>query len=203
MIPAWLLDGFAALMLVTAAVSATRLAVAPWARRSHGADNDIAHLLTGIAMAGMLAASVTTLSSGAWEATFSVLTAWFAWRLARDTRVNGIRSMASGHSAMHVLHCGAMVYLFVALRASAGMQMPGMGSGVAQSVEYPVLAVAFSAASACFSAWDLGQLSRQRHIPLASEVRLAPRGLLLSPAAAATCRIAMGVTMAFMLLIMI
>jgi hypothetical protein len=130
--PAWLLDSFAALMLVIAAVGTTRLAAArlasahslsvaeptgsrPWPHGSSGADNDVAHLLMGIAMVGMLAASVTTLPSRAWEATFSVLTAWFAWRIARDARVNGIRSLASGHSAVHVLHCGAMLYLFAAI----------------------------------------------------------------------------------------
>jgi hypothetical protein len=37
----------------------------------------------------------------------------------------------------------------------------------------------------------------------APETRLAPQGLLLSPAVTVGCRIAMGVTMAFMLIIMI
>ena len=78
--PAWLLDIFTAFMLVVAAVNATRLVVArlpagrlwvvkptgprSWLRGSGGADNDTAHLLMGIAMAGMLAASVTTLPRG-------------------------------------------------------------------------------------------------------------------------------------------
>jgi hypothetical protein len=102
MSPAWLLDILAALMLVVAAVSATRLATArspanrlsaaePTGSRSSprgsgGADTDIAHLLMCIAMAGMLAPSVKTLPPHAWEAIFGLLTAWFAWRFVGDTR---------------------------------------------------------------------------------------------------------------------
>jgi hypothetical protein len=86
----------APVMLVLAAVSATRLA-AVWLpihqlsavdptgsrsapRDSCGADTGIAHLLMGIAMAGMLAPDVNALPPQAWEAIFGVLAAWFAWR---------------------------------------------------------------------------------------------------------------------------
>lgn len=257
--PAWLLDTFAALMLVVAAVSAIRLIagrlpagrlsvaelIGPYARLrgSDGADNDIAYLLMGIAMAGMLAASVTTLPSRAWETIFSVLTAWFAWRVARDTRLNGIRSVAGGHSAVHLFQCAAMVYLFAAVATSASMEMTGMGSGAAQSLQFPVLADAFAAVFVCYTVWDLGQLAGRRHsreaaasagaVPVgdtahtagmaaltatapsntmkfraeasrsvASDAALPPRALLLSPAATVASRIAMSVTMAFMLLTM-
>ena len=89
MTPAWILDIFAAVMLVVAAVSAARLVAArPW---QHGsvvlADTDIAHLLMAIAMAGMLAASLQTLPNGAWEVIFGVLTAWFGYRVTRDARI--------------------------------------------------------------------------------------------------------------------
>ena len=68
MTPSWILDIFAALMLVVAAVSAGRLVVAqPWrqgAQRTALADIDVAHLLMAIAMAGMLTASLQTLPTG-------------------------------------------------------------------------------------------------------------------------------------------
>jgi len=102
MSPAWLLDILAALMLVLAAVRATRLATArlpadrlsaaePTGSRSSprgsgGADTDIAHLLMCIAMAGMLAPSVKALPPHAWGAIFGLLTAWFAWRLVGETK---------------------------------------------------------------------------------------------------------------------
>jgi hypothetical protein len=247
-------------MLVVAAMSATRLAVArlpasrlsaaeqtgsrSWLRASGGADADIAHLLMGIAMAGMLAAGARTLSPRAWVVIFGMLTAWFAWRSTRGTRVNGARSLASGHCALPLFHSAAMVYMFAALTTSGGMQMTGMGSGVAQSLRYPPLALAFALVLACYSAWDLCQLSGQRKSlraatsvgaapaddtaptaraailtattpgitmqfgakassPVASGSTMSPRALLQFPAATTACRIAMGATMVFMLLIMI
>lgn len=214
MSPAWLLDILAALMLVVAAVSGTRLATAglptsrlsvaePAGSRSSangsgGADTDIAHLLMGIAMAGMLAPSVKTLPPYAWEAIFGLLTAWFAWRLVGDTKVNGLRSLVSEHRAVHLFHCAVMVYMFVALTTSDDRCMTGSGSGMALLLEYP-LALAFAFVLVCYSVWDLvGQLSGRRYsLRGAPSAGAAPAG---DTAPTASCRFVMGVTMAFMLL---
>jgi hypothetical protein len=226
MSPAWLLDILAALMLVVMAVSATRLATArlpanrlsaaePVGSRSSprgsgGADTDIAHLLMCIAMAGTLTPSVKTLPPHAWEAVFGLLTAWFAWHLVGDTKVNGFRSLVSGHRAAHLFHCAAMVYMFAVLTTSSvmdmtgmgtGMDMTGMGSGMARSLKDPPLALAFAFVLVCYSVWDLlGQLSGRRYsLGVASSAGAAPAG---DTAPTVACRITMGVTMAFMLLIM-
>ena len=92
-IPAWILDIFAAVMLLVAAVSAGQLVVARAWTRAGARDADIAgsHLLMGIAMAGMLVASLSTLPNAAWEAIFAVMTAWFAWCLWRESRGHGRR----------------------------------------------------------------------------------------------------------------
>jgi hypothetical protein len=221
MSPAWLLDILAALMLVVAAVSATRLATAwlpanrlPAAeptgsrsspRGSGGADTDIAHLLMGIAMAGMLAPSAKALPPHAWEVIFGLLTAWFAWRLVGDTKLNGLRSLVSGHRAAHLFHCAAMVYMLVPLTTldgmdTTGMDMTAMCSGMARSLKYPVLALAFAFVLVCYNGWDVfGQLSGQRYsLGVAPSAGTAPAG----DTATVACHIAMGVTMAFMLLIM-
>jgi Domain of unknown function (DUF5134) len=217
MSPVWLFDILAVLMLVTAAVSATRLATARLpanrlsaveptgsrssSRGSGGADTDIAHLLMCIAMAGMLAAGVKTLPPPAWEAIFFLLTAWFAWRLVGDTKVNDLRSLVSGHRTAHLFHCAAMAYMFAALTTSDEMDMTGMGSGIAQSLKYPALALAFAFVLVCYSVWDVrGQLSGRRY-----RRGVAPSGGVVTTgdtAATAACRIAIGLTMAFMLLIM-
>jgi hypothetical protein len=217
MSPAWLLDLLAALMLVVAAVSAIRLPTA-WLpanrlsaaqptgsrlslRGSGGADTDIAHLLMGIAMAGMLAPGVETLPPHAWEAIFGLLTAWFAWRLVGDTRLNDLRSLVSGHRAAHLFHCAAMVYMLVPLTTSDGMDMTAMCSGMARPLKFLALARAFAFVLVCYSGWDvLGQLSGQRcSFGVAPSAGAAPVG---DTAPTVACRIAMGVTMAFMLLIM-
>ena len=263
MIPSWILDIFAAVMLVVAAVSAARLVTArPWQRGPRPAalaDIDIAHLLMGIAMAGMLVSGLRTLPNGVWEVVFGVMTAWFGYRVVRDLQVSGARALAGGHCAPHLIHAGAMVYMFVALSApmthgSGGMG--GMGGGMSGmgTLSLPFLAFLFALVLVGYSIWDLDQLSGPGaggHYSLAA-ARVAPPGPVLAgvgatarPGAAAavpvaepassalaaeaaeeapavppasapadgtgvlapwvatSCRIAMGVTMAFMLIIMI
>jgi len=261
--PAWLLDILAALMLVVAAVSAARLVTTrPW-RTGGGAiaaqagpDVDVAHLLMAIAMAGMLAASLATLSNAAWDVIFGLMTAWFAWRVWRDTRANGVRALAGGHCAPHLVHSAAMLYMFAALTgpAAGGSGMSGMGASAGSSMQtlrYPTLAFVFALILVGYSAWDLDRLSGRRYGLAGATVSLAPahvpamaaaepagataagpvatgeaavasappaadvvpawtrgrgpgvRALLLSPGTTVGCRIVMGLTMAFMLVIMI
>jgi hypothetical protein len=263
MIPSWILDIFAAIMLVVAAVSAVRLAAArPWRRgaRRALADIDVAHLLMAIAMAGMLAASLRTLPNGAWTGIFAVLTALFAYRVVQDAQISGVRALAGGHCAPHLTHAAAMVYMFAALNApmAHGSGMSGMGgaAGTMGTLSVPLLAFIFALLLIGYGIWDLDQLSgpgASGHYSLAA-ARVTTSGAVLvgvgapsgsgpgaaalasqassqalpapvaGPAVAADgtrdrakatghgvlapwvatgCRIAMGVTMAFMLLIMI
>ncbi len=186
MTPSWILDIFAVLMLVVAAVSAGRLVVAqPWRRGAQGAalaDIDVAHLLMAIAMAGMLTASLQTLPNGAWEVIFGLLTAWFAYRVARDVQVSGARALAGGHCAPHLIHAAAMLYMFLALAAPAahGSGMSGMGgaAGTMGTLSLPFLAFIFALALIGYSIWDLDQLSgpgTSGHYSLAV-ARVAPAG---------------------------
>ena len=262
MTPAWILDIFAAIMLVVAAVSAARLVAArPWrgGRGAALADIDVAHLLMAIAMAGMLASSLQTLPNGAWEVIFVVLMAWFAYRVIRDLPVSGVRALAGGHCAPHLIHAASMLYMFLALTAptahgSGGMG--GMGGGSMGTLEFPTLAFVFTLLLIGYSIWDLDQLSGPGtigHYSLAA-TRVAPVPVLagvssggsaagpggrepgpaaagpdalgpdesgslppvrgggpadgqgrgvLTPWVAISCRIAMGVTMAFVLVILI
>jgi hypothetical protein len=265
MTPASILDVFAALMLAVAVTSAARLAAArPWQRGSLLTDTDVAHLLMAIAMAGMLAASLTTLPNAAWEVIFALMTAWFACRVAVDARTHGVRALAGGHCAPHLVHSAAMLYMFAALAAPAagGDGMSGMGAApgsAMQALRYPTLAFGFALILIGYSIWDIDQLSGRRYstaparVPLARVAAFVPaiagaeptarppgpqtlagsqaggvpsrsapsataapeagrsvdasgaaaRGLLLSPAVTVGSRIAMGVTMALMLLLII
>ena len=259
MIPSWILDIFAAIMLVVAAVSAARLVAArPWQHRTRPAalaDIDVAHLLMAIAMAGQLVPGLQTLPDGAWQVIFAVMTAWFGYRVIRDAQVSGVRALAGGHCAPHLIHAGAMLYMFAAVSAPAAHGSGGMGgmSGMG-TLSLPFLALLFALALVGYTIWDLDQLSgpgATGHYSLGA-VRVAPTGPVLAgvgatarpggtapvavaepagPAVAAetaaeapevppasapadgtgvlapwvatSCRIAMGVTMAFMLVIMI
>jgi hypothetical protein len=240
MSPAWVLDVFAALMLVVAALSAVRLTAARLRHnRPAAVSADVAHLLMAIAMAGMLAASLATLPGTAWEVAFWLLTAWFAWQAWLDARVNGARALAGGHWTPHLVHSGAMLYMLLALTTPAGgAGMGGMGgmagpAGTAtQALKYPALAFAFALILAGYSVWDLDHLSGRRYAlagagapsvtsdsvtATASVVDAGAdqdfpgkrpdspgvRALLLSSGTTVGCRVVMGVTMAFMLIIML
>jgi Domain of unknown function (DUF5134) len=226
MTPAWLLDLVAAVMLTVAAVSAARLAAArPWRPGAVVIDTDVAHLLMAIAMAGMLTPGLTTLPDAAWEVIFGLMTVWFAARVLTDARASGVRSLAGGHCAPHLVHSAAMLYMFLALTAPAtglsgmsGMGAVPAGSG-AMALRVPTLAFVFALILVGYSVWDLDQLSGRRYALAAARVPLggtaavavaspgpapvAPRagGLLLSPGVTVGCRITMGIAMVFMLVI--
>jgi hypothetical protein len=266
MTPAEILDALAALMLAVAAVSTARIGLArPWRKGAVVTDTDVSHLFMGIAMAGMLAPGLATLPGAAWKAIFALLTAWFGYRVIRDAGSNGMRALAAGHCAPHLVHSAAMLYMFLALAAAAGGPgMGGMGGGSAgQALRYPALAFVFALILIGYAIWDLDQLSGERYRRAGASLSLAgvpgtagpalaaaepgtltsgavlpgdfaqaagtgaapaetadaetadagttPPGTaldgrsawLLSPATTMACRIAMGATMAFMLLIMI
>jgi Domain of unknown function (DUF5134) len=268
-IPSFVLGFFAALMLLVAAVSAGRLALdRPWRRGIMDAGVDGAHVLMGIAMAGMLVASLGTLPNGVWTAIFAVMTAWLAWCVYRESRGGSLRVLVDSHHAPHLVHSAAMVYMFAAITAPAvghGSGMAGLGGagGGMSTLAVPVLAFIFAILLAGYSVVDLDRLSGPApHGSYLSAVGPAPAGaatasaaagsgivspgvasaatvrseggvatlaeqaaspaesagasagspgggggsvrdLLLNPRTAAGCRIAMGVTMAFMLVIMI
>ena len=226
MTPAWILDTFAAIMLLVAAVSAVRLVAArPWQRGAVITDTDISHLLMGIAMAGMLAGSLASLPDDAWAVVFGVLAVWFGYRVVRDYQASGARALAGGHCAPHLVHSAAMLYMFLAItsRAAGGSGMSGMSA-----LSVPTLGFVFALILAGYSIWDLDQLASFRHGLVAAAAGAAsfalagtPGGSLGSAAAAAGggrsglmavldspgtvvgCRIAMGVTMTLMLILMI
>lgn len=234
MSPVWLLDALAGLMLVVAAVSATRLASArlptirvwmaePTGFRSSpcgssGADTDVAYVLMCIAMAGMLVASLKTLQLQTWVVIFGLLTVWFACCLVGDIKAGGLPLVVRGHRAAHLLHCAAMVYMVAAVTPSDSMELAGMCGGLAQSPRFTTLALVFGFVLVWHTVWDLlGQPSLRRYsLGVAPLAGAAPAGdtapkvcaaniawahvVQRSPAATTACRVAMGVTMAFMLL---
>jgi hypothetical protein len=127
----------------------------------------------------------------------------------------------------HLAHSAAMLYMFLALTASATSGGSGMGASATQILKLPTLAFCFALVLVGYSVWDLDQLSGQRYslvsanaslagaAPAGAAVLAAParsgnenakpevRAVLLSPGMTVGGRIVMGVTMALMLLIMI
>jgi hypothetical protein len=183
--------------------SAARLAVArPWRRDIGGREIDIAHVLMGIAMAGMLTPSLTVLPDGAWDIIIGALTAWFVFRLAGDFRGRSVRVRVFARRAPLLLHLSAMLYMLLALPAltavGSGMGgMGGMGGPSGSPLHYPTLAFVFAMLLAGSTVRDVDRLSGGHCVMAGSS------GVLLSARTTLGCRIVAGVTMALMLLIMI
>lgn len=243
--PAFLTGIFTAFMLVVALVTAARLVVAwAWRRGGIALDGDISHLLMAVAMAVMLTPGPPTLSDAAWAVVFGLLTAWFGYQAARGARVSGPRDLAGGSCAPHLVHCAAMLYMFLAITATGGRMrgMAGMGgaSGAGMHMlRYPTLAFAFALILIGYAVRDLdqwpvasGRLSVAAAQPVLAgavagnggtranlaaasagtgqvlageavrDISGAERAVL-SGAVTTACRVAMGVTMALMLFLMI
>ena len=169
MTPAWVLDSFAAIMLVVAGISAGRLLVArSWSGLAPDADIDVAHILMGIAMAGMLASGLRTLSNGVWVAVFGVVTTWFAWRVAAEARsTTAASAMRGGHHVPHLLHGAAMIYMFAALTGAAssgGAGPSGMGgmSGGMGTLRLPTIGFVFVLLMIGWAVFDVDQLTGAR-----------------------------------------
>jgi Domain of unknown function (DUF5134) len=230
--PSWLTGILAALMIATAAYCVSRLIISRTTGRAAEHDVDLAHAVMGVAMAGMLVTRLNPLPNQVWAVLFGGATAWFGWRVTRAYRAR----RAAGHHVPHLVMCGAMVYMLLAVAvvrsgsAAGRMAMGGTGG------HFPVLALAFSLFMFGYVVWEADRL------PALAAVRPAPapapadgpgaaagdlshpghatrpgrsgtmgmmgtRGTLsrgpLSPRLAACCQIAMGITMGYMLILML
>jgi hypothetical protein len=225
--PAWILEIFAAVMFLIAEVSAGQLVIArAWTRRDIAdADVAVSRLLVGIAVAGMLVPGLSILPNAAWEVAFAVMTAWLAWRLWLESRGRGA-AMVRGHYAPPLVQSAAMLYIFAALAgqsesSTGGMAgMAGWSSSGLPALHAPTLALIFALLLVAFAVHDLDRRAGvdgyfrtvgRPLVPAGSALAAAATGpaaytaerLLLSPAVVKGCQVTIGVTMAFILIIMI
>lgn len=243
--PAWLSYIFAAIMLAVAGYCATRLVAARWWHRLTDLDADGAHVVMGVAIAGMLVAGLSFLSAGVWEGVFAVGAMWFGWQAVRARRGAPQSQWRCPQPVPYLVECGAALYLFAAIpvlsSASGGSGMSGMsGMGPAVSaIESRFSLLAFALALFMFG-WAVWVVDRLRvgtaAVPAAAvpggdgprdpgtsmtasgpvadgpEPRGAARagcaddgrpGGYLAPRCAAMCKVAMGVTMGYMLILML
>ena len=219
--PVWLTAIFAAASLAVAVYCAGRLVVARGWHRLTELDTDGAHVVMGVAMAGMLASGLRTLPSAIWEVVFAAAAVWFGYRMLQGRRGAQPSPWRSSHPLPHLVECAAMVFMFLILPASAaagaatsGMSMTMTATesrfsfltlplalylfgyvvwlGDRVTLHAPALAMATAAASAG-SGPGYGNGSPS---PESARAYLAPR-------CAAICKITMGITMGYMLILML
>jgi hypothetical protein len=202
--PSWLAGVFAAVMLATAVFSAGRLALSRLRGRAAEPDADMLHVVMGTAMAGMLVPRLNPLPGGVWAVLFGVAAAWFGWQSIR-----GWGRGVAGHGQCrypipHLVECAAMVYMFLPSAGPApvggghGMAMPGMSvpGGL------PVLPVVLTLLMVGCVVWATDSLTSR--VPAAAAGVPGQAGPeTLAPRLAAGGKIAMGITMGYMLMLMV
>ncbi|WP_160311537.1 DUF5134 domain-containing protein, partial [Streptacidiphilus melanogenes] len=145
-IPFWLADGFAAVMLVTAAYCVGRLLLARRLGRSVEHEIDVVHVLTGVAMAGMLVPGLDPLGGAVWTGVFAATALWFTARtvLVWHRSEPGGRAASLRRHLPHLVLSGAMLYMYVAApggAAGSGGAGTGMGTASASAARYPTAAL--------------------------------------------------------------
>jgi hypothetical protein len=145
--PAWLTGIFAALMLTVAVYCAGRLIAARRWRRPTEVDTDVGHVLMGVAMAGMLAASLRIMPAVIWEPVFGAGALWFGSQALRARRGALTSPWRCLHPTPHMVECAAMLYMFLILPTlsaqASGAGMGGMsGSAIASRFSFLALVLA-------------------------------------------------------------
>ena len=227
--PAWLTGIFAGLMITVAAYCASRLVVARWSRRPTDVDSDGVQVVMGVAMAGMLVTGLRFLPAGVWEAVFAAAAAWFAWRFIRVRRGAPLSQWRSPQPGPYLVECGAMLYMYLALPAVA-VAARGAATGTRFSFLALVLALfilgyvvwvsdripapAFAVAGAAPATGPPEESGARMNVTAPESAGAAPHGgagaarrrqgrSYLAPRCAAMCKIAMGVTMGYILILML
>ncbi len=208
--PGWLSGIFAALMLTVATYCAGRLLAARWWHRPTELDTDGAHIVMGVAMAGMLVAGLRTLPAGMWEGVFAAGAAWFGWQTLRSRRGAPLSSWRCLHAAPHLVECAAMLYMFLLLPASAVKRTAvGMAAMTASpnGSRFSFLALLMALFLLGYVVWLGDRLTV--HAPALAlagqrpDTDPVPGRRYLAPRCAVLCKIAMGITMGYMLILML
>jgi Domain of unknown function (DUF5134) len=221
--PAWLTGTFAAASLAVAVYCAGRLIAARRWRRPTELDTDGAHVVMGAAMAGMLVSGLRTLPSTIWEAVFAAGAAWFGYRMLQARRGARLSPWRTSHPLPHLVECGAMVFMFLILPASAPVE--GTAGGVSMTMtatesRFSFLTLPLALFLFGYVVW-LGDRVTVYAPALATATGdarpAAGSGFAATPAAPATpatpsylaprcavmCKITMGITMGYMLILML
>jgi len=212
--PAWLTAIFAAASLAVAVYCAGRLVVARRGHRPTELDTDGAHVIMGVAMAGMLVSGLRTLPSAIWEVVFAAGAAWFGYRMLQARRGAQPSPWRSSHPLPHLVECAAMVFMFLILPASAAARGIAM---TATESRFSFLTLPLALFLFGYVVWPGDRVTL--HVPAlaiaapAGDTRpaigsgsgsgFAATQSYLAPRCAAICKITMGITMGYMLILML
>jgi hypothetical protein len=241
--PSWLAGIFAAVMILTGAYSASRLAISRLRGRATEFDADALHAVMGAAMAGMLVPRLNVLPASAWVAVFGIAAAWFGWHAVRTRGLGAAAYSPRSFPVPHLIECAAMLYMLLSAQGSrpvhGGDGMAGMGASAGPAGSFPALAAVLALFMLGYVLWTTDRLTtlaraktaatspgRQPDrqpaalVSVAAPIRGAsgatalpaaamsrhhdPAGRpMLAPKLAACGKIAMSITMGYMLILML
>jgi hypothetical protein len=214
--PAWLTGIFAAAGLAVAVYCAGRLIAARRWRRPTELDTDGAHVVMGVAMAGMLVSGLRTLPSAIWQVVFAAGAAWFGYRMLQARRGARSSPWRSSHPLPHLVECAAMVFMFLILPAT----VTAAASATSTSMTMTATESRFSFLTLPLALFLFGYVVWiGDRVTLHAPALAAPAGdtrpgigsgpgfaatpSYLAPRCAAICKITMGITMGYMLILML
>ena len=214
--PAWLTGIFAAASLAVAVYCSGRPIAARRWRRPTELDTDGAHVIMGVAMAGMLVSGLRTLPSAIWEVAFAAGAAWFGYRMLQARRGARPSPWRSSHPLPHLVECAAMVFMFLILPASAAVEGTARGMAMtATESRFSFLTLPLAVFLFGYVVWvgDRVALYVPALAAATGDARSAAGSgsgpgsaatpYYLAPRCAAICKITMGITMGYMLILML
>lgn len=172
-------------------------------------DTDGVHFLMGVSMTGMLAPRLNPIPIGWWEAVFALAAAWFAARTIRIRHGSAATAWRCPHPLPHLVESGAMLAMLLAAQNPAhgttdqGMAMPGMGAGPAPR-QFPVLGLFLAMFMVGYVVWLGYRLTLPSPAPVgATGHDTVAHATPHAPRLAACYKIAMGITMVYVLITML
>jgi hypothetical protein len=210
--PGWLTGLLTAVMLTVAAYNATRLVAAPRWGRAAELDADGVHVVMGVAMAGMLTPGLSFAPARLWQAFFAASGLWFGYQYLRTRRGTPLgiplRPRRCPHPLPHLIECAAMV-LMLALPAAAAATAAtagttGMGTALTgTAARLSPLTLLLALFMVGYVMWLGNNLSALAPANGVTGTTTSATSAYLAPRCAACCKIAMGVTMGYMLVVML
>jgi hypothetical protein len=201
--PAWIADALAVVMIATAVYCVSRIATARRWRRPTEYDVDGVHVVMGVAMAGMLVPRLSLVGGGAWAVVFGGAATWFGAQTVRGYRRRR-RENRSAHHVPPLLASGAMLYMVLALPAAgAAGGRAGLSMGAGTGAGFPALALVLALALIGYVIWTTDRLTSLAPVAVTGTQVRAVTGPPMSLRLAACCDIVMGLTMGYMLILML
>ncbi len=179
--PIWLGYGLAVAMVAVSAYCAGRLVVVKRWKRHSSYDVNIAHVLMGLAMAGMLVPRWNVVPDRIWMVAFGFVAFWFLALSGRFVLKHGLGGGGDGHAHLishdltHMAMACTMLYMY---RLGVPVGSPGgtmtMGSAATTQPSYMVLSLVLVMILLASAIWQLEAMGRLSPPRLAVTAGVAP-----------------------------